>query len=394
VHGISGSDIGVEGESTSGTGVKGTSGSGVGVHGDSMADNGVFGQSAMRIGVKGLSDSYVGVSGNSMSGWGVQGVSSSDRGVIGFSMSSVGVHGQSETGTGVAGLSNKEVGVAGFSTDSFGIQGVSEKSIGMVGFGTDKPGVQGQSMSGIGVFGISERSFGVGGQSPTTGVGGVSESGNGIGGVSKTGTGVFGGCEVEGCKAAVFSGNVVVAGLILGGVKAFRIDHPLDPANKYLHHVSVESPEMKNVYDGVAVLDHNGEAVVQLPEWFEALNQEFRYQLTCIGGFAPVYIAEKIKRNRFKIAGGSPGLEVSWQVTGIRQDAFALAHPILVEEDKPEAERGFYLYPKLFGQPQEEGILWRGHPHLLERLEKMAPDQPATVTRAQVEAARKAEPKK
>ena len=107
---------------------------------------------------------------------------------------------------------------------------------------------------------------------------------------------------------------------------------------------------MKNVYDGVAVLDENGEASVELPEWFEALNKDFRYQLTCIGGFAQVYIAKEISENRFKVAGGFSGLKVSWQVTGIRQDAWANANRIKVEEEKPEGERGSYLHPEVYNQ--------------------------------------------
>jgi hypothetical protein len=93
-----------------------------------------------------------------------------------------------------------------------------------------------------------------------------------------------------------------------------------------------------------------------LPEWFEALNREFRYQLTCIGGYAPVYIAEKVSQNRFKIGGGTPGLEVSWQVTGIRRDPYAERHRIPVEEEKSPKERGRYLYPDLYGQPESMKI--------------------------------------
>ncbi len=144
---------------------------------------------------------------------------------------------------------------------------------------------------------------------------------------------------------------------------SFKIDHPLDPEHKILYHSFVESPDMKNVYDGVATLDANGRAWVELPDYFEALNRDFRYQLTCIGGYAPVYIAEEISRNRFRIAGGKPGLKVSWQVTGTRQDAFAEKHRIQVEEEKPAAEQGFYLYPEAYGQPEEKGVAWaRSHP--------------------------------
>ncbi len=142
----------------------------------------------------------------------------------------------------------------------------------------------------------------------------------------------------------------VSAGWMTKGGGTFKIDHPLDPENKYLHHSFVESPDMMNIYNGNVMLDDYGEAVVELPDWFEALNRDFRYQLTCIGGFAQVYIAEEISDNRFKIGGGDPGMKVSWQVTGIRQDPYANAHRVIVEEDKPENERGHLLYPEVYGQ--------------------------------------------
>src|SRR5262249_37858545 len=106
------------------------------------------------------------------------------------------------------------------------------------------------------------------------------------------------------------------------------------------------------IYNGNAVLDYKGEAVIVLPEWFEALNEDFRYQLTTIGGFAPVYIEEEISGNSFKIAGGRRGLKVSWQVTGIRKDPYAELHRTPVEEIKPESERGTYLYPDAYRQRQ------------------------------------------
>ena len=48
-------------------------------------------------------------------------------------------------------------------------------------------------------------------------------------------------------------------------------------------------------------------------------------------------------------------MKVSWQVTGIRQDAWANAHRIPVEEEKPEQERGFYLHPELYSAAEEKG---------------------------------------
>lgn len=133
-----------------------------------------------------------------------------------------------------------------------------------------------------------------------------------------------------------------------------------------------------NLYNGVILLDAQGEAIVELPKWFEALNKEFRYQLTCIGGFAPVYIAEEVTGNQFKIAGGHAGMKVSWQVTGIRQDAYAKAHPIPVEADKPEKERGFYLHPQVFEQPEEKGINWVRDPELMRHLKEERAKQPPT----------------
>lgn len=130
-------------------------------------------------------------------------------------------------------------------------------------------------------------------------------------------------------------GNLRVYGKVSSNSLGFLLDHPLDPANKSLSHSAVSSPERKTIYDGVALLDSYGKAEVTLPPWFEELNTMFRYQLTALGASAPgLYIAQEIKGNRFTIAGGLAGLKVCWQVTGIRQDAWARANPFVVEEDR------------------------------------------------------------
>jgi hypothetical protein len=180
------------------------------------------------------------------------------------------------------------------------------------------------------------------------------DDGYGVVGVSSVGVGVYGQSDTG--NAGVFSGDVQVFGTLSKSGGSFKIDHPLDPENKYLSHSFVESPDMMNVYNGNVTLDARGEAVVELPDYFEALNRDFRYQLTSIGGFAPLYVAEKVAGNRFKIAGGEAGMEVSWQVTGVRQDAWANAHRIPVEQEKAEKERGRFLHPELFGQPLEKRI--------------------------------------
>jgi hypothetical protein len=114
---------------------------------------------------------------------------------------------------------------------------------------------------------------------------------------------------------------------------------------------------MMNIYNGNATLDGGGEALVELPAWFEALNKDFRYQLTAVGSPGPnLHVAEEVANNRFRIAGGSAGMKVSWQVTGIRRDPFAEAHRIAVEVEKPAAERGKYLYAREYGLPENRGV--------------------------------------
>jgi len=171
-----------------------------------------------------------------------------------------------------------------------------------------------------------------------------------------TNYGVYGVATVGTAYAGYFVGNAHVTGTFTAGVKSFKIDHPLDPANKYLVHSCVESDEMMNIYNGNVTLDARGESSVEMPEWFEALNQDFRYQLTCIGGFAPVYVAETITGNQFMIAGGEPGMVVSWQVTGVRHDPLAVASRMLVEQDKPANEIGKYMHPEAYGMPVTAGV--------------------------------------
>jgi hypothetical protein len=161
---------------------------------------------------------------------------------------------------------------------------------------------------------------------------------------------------------ANFSGNVSIGKSVSKGSGSFKIDHPLDPANKYLYHSFVESPDMMNVYNGNVVTDKNGTATVALPDYFEALNRDFRYQLTVVGQFAQAIVAKKVDHNSFVIRTSKPNVEVSWQVTGIRPDAYANAHRIQVEEDKPQQEQGHYLHPELFSALPEQAVGYQAPP--------------------------------
>jgi hypothetical protein len=277
--------------------------------------------------------------------------------------------------TALFGQSNTGIGTVGISLGS---------SAGILGEGgTD--GVDGEGGSGYGVFGSvgSSGIDGVHGESASenSGVAGLnvnSSGGYGVYGQAASANGIGGGfynttkgdalftLSFGGGYAAFLDGNVEVDGNLSKAGGSFKIDHPLDPANKYLYHSFVESPDMMNIYNGNVTTDEQGHAVVQLPEWFESLNRDFRYQLTVIGQFAQAIVASKVSNHQFTIKTDKPNVEVSWQVTGIRQDAWANAHRIPVEESKAPADRGFYLHPELFGAPIEKSIAVAHHPMILK----------------------------
>jgi hypothetical protein len=184
---------------------------------------------------------------------------------------------------------------------------------------------------------------------------------------NSSGDGIQATTDGSGGYAGYFTGNVEVTGTLSAAVKHFQIDDPIDPANKYLVHSSVESSEMMNIYSGNVTTDELGLATVALPEWFEAENGDFRYQLTTIGRDAHAWIAAKVQNHQFKIATNATFVEVSWQITAVRQDAYAKANPLVVEQPKPDNEKGFYLNPEVYGQPAEKQTQWARRPQLMKR---------------------------
>jgi hypothetical protein len=95
-----------------------------------------------------------------------------------------------------------------------------------------------------------------------------------------------------------------------------------------------------------------------LPDYFEALNRDLRYQLTVIGQFAQAIVTEEVRGNQFSIRTDRPEVRVSWQVTGIRQDPWANAHRPEIEEAKSEEERGRFLAAEEHGEPATAGIFY------------------------------------
>lgn len=170
------------------------------------------------------------------------------------------------------------------------------------------------------------------------------------------------------------------------GVKTFQIDHPLDPENKYLRHYSMESPEVLNMYRGNVNLDANGEAVVTLPAYFDEININFSYHLTPIGAQANLYVKEEIQGNQFKIAGGQPNQKISWQVFAERNDLYIQNNPVkkMPEIDKKPEDKGLYLQPELYNQPESRSIFarYKADPSKVKLESEATPEQtPSTKKR-------------
>lgn len=259
---------------------------------------------------------------------------------------------QNENGMGVQAFTSQSYGVYGSSQTLYGVYGVSRNSYGVAASSQSAYALVAQSPSSIAVLGESTSNIGIMGQAV-----GTSGTNYGVYALTQSATGY----------AGWFSGPAHINGVLTKSGGSFKIDHPLRPREAYLSHSFVESPDMKNIYDGTAILDVAGEAEVILPDWFEALNGDFRYQLTCIKEFAPVFILQEVVNNRFRIGGGRSGMRVSWQVTGIRRDPWAQAHRIVVEQEKTSEESGRLLNPELYGEGPEQRIDFPAVAHELER---------------------------
>jgi hypothetical protein len=309
------------------------------VFGVSGGTNSSTSQAAGVVGTEGATTGQV---------YGVEGTSASTSGdgVFGNATSTSGntngVYGESASpnGNGVLGINNA---TTGFSPGVMGITN-SPTGAGVYGYNASTTGhgsaiqgqIEGSSGGAAGVF-IAH-----------AGVGLIL---NGLSGSSYAQK-----FSVDARGNGFYAGNLSVTGTLTKGSGSFKIDHPLDPANKYLSHSFVESPDMMNVYNGNITTDRYGVATVILPDYFEALNGDFRYQLTVVGQFAQAIVKREIENNRFMIKTNKPSVKVSWQVTGIRHDPYANAYRIPTDEDKPAAEQGYYLHPEVFGQPASKSI--------------------------------------
>ena len=347
--------IGVLGRADNGVGVWARSVNGPALRVDSVNNNGAYFATPARDFTALFAEHTggalgYGVIGVTQNGHGVRGVSSNGEGMLGIG-TTVGVKGTSTAGIGVQGLSTNAVGVYAESTNSDALESRATASAKSAIYAHH----DGSEVDGNAIYAVTDRGYGIQGVS-ARGTGMYAEGRRGGDGIEAYVTGdgvaVYARRSDRDQRVALFEGGVQVIGTLSKSAGSFKIDHPLDPANQYLSHSFVESPDMMNVYNGNITTDAKGFATVTMPKYFEALNRDFRYQLTVIGQFAQAIVAEEIKDNQFVIQTDKPNVKVSWQVTGIRHDPYATAHPIVVEQEKPATERGTYLAPELYGQPE------------------------------------------
>ena len=252
----------------------------------------------------------------------------------------IGLYARVPGGAGVSGETNSggpgNNGVEGYQWAS----GSGAKSAGVLGWadGASSNGMYAECSNGtafpLGIWGVSERG-----------------SPNSLGYTNTNGyAGYFGLASFPNSGFVRVLNDISIVGNMSAGTKSFKIDHPLDPENKYLYHSCVESPDMMNIYNGIVITDENGEAVVKLPEYFQALNKDYRYQLTPIGQFAQCIVLKEIENNQFVIKSDKPNVKVSWQVTGVRNDPYAQKYRIIPEVEKPAEFKGTYLHPEVYGK--------------------------------------------
>ena len=269
----------------------------------------VYGYSDTGTGVFGLANNGYAVIGSSAAGEGVRGYATTGKGVYAWANGTgYGLHAKSGTGFGAmiesAATGNSSYALwatntGGGTAAHFDTAGVSAYAV----WASNNASSGGTSIltqgfqGGDGIVGMTDSGY-------TGSSGRPSSSG---------GTGVY--RETTGTAEGCHPGRPGPTRLLHGRASrqrwrsqrlVSRSTIPSTRRNKYLSHSFVECPDMKNVYDGIVVLDAAARRV-ELPEWFEALNRDFRYQLTCIGALRAGLRRREDRGNRFRIAGGTAG---------------------------------------------------------------------------------------
>lgn len=283
--------------------------------------------------------------GNS-TGYGLYADNSSTTGVAayctGWGSGSTGVIGSGGI-LGVSGVSTNGTGVKGTSTSGYGVEGNSTSTHGIIGFSTNAEAVVGRTFATnkSSVHGYTDVAGSHGGFFMS-----AAASGSGVGVIGQTGSAAGYGVQAFGRFMA-------------SGTKSFRIDHPLDPENKYLSHFCAEGPEPLNIYSGEIKTGANGYAIVELPDYFAEINRDPRIQLTVddVGeDFVMVKVVGGISGNTFRLRTSKPGVTVYWEVKAVRNDLYIQRYGAKDVTEKPARERGTYQHPELYDMPESRGI--------------------------------------
>jgi len=145
-------------------------------------------------------------------------------------------------------------------------------------------------------------------------------------------------------RLTIYNGNVgigttspssalhVIGTFTATGTKNFEIDHPTKPGMKLVHS-AIEGPEAAVYYRGKGVLT-NGEVIIELPEYFEALTrkEDRTIQLTAKGIKPYLLSASEIENGKFTVYGTESDGEFYWEVKAVRADV----DPLQVEKIKEE----------------------------------------------------------
>ncbi|MEW1913738.1 hypothetical protein AB0442_35825 [Kitasatospora sp. NPDC085895] len=334
--------IGVRGVARQATGASGK-GADVGVTGTATAGPRVPGPSEPGPGVASTNTGGPGVVASGVLGPGVPGTSTQGTGMAGAGAPGSGPKDNSGDGSWVAATSGSGFGTGTCSHEGLvlsAFNGHPKSGGGGIGFGNEPsrgPVIRARSWFGWGVLALSEFNAAVHAQGPK----GLIATG------SPLGVDIAGGAQADGTMVAA-------------GAARFLLGHPLPPAGSTLAHAFVVSPGKKDVHDGAVSLDDTGRTAVPLPDRCDALNQDFRYQLTTIGAPAhELHISQEIHSNGFAAVRGTPGGRAGRQVTGVRFDRRAQTNPAIPESVKSAEHRGLYLHPAAFDQPPEHGIAAR-----------------------------------
>ncbi len=108
-----------------------------------------------------------------------------------------------------------------------------------------------------------------------------------------------------------------------GGGYDFFMPNPANPKKEMLRHWAIETDGLRTLYVGRGKTNGKGKTIIEMPEWFEALNDinTCEYYLTSLNGLCGLAVNKKMDRKgMFEVVSNIPNQEFSWQVIVVRGD--------------------------------------------------------------------------